>query len=269
MARPFAATEILQLCTHQGPWRRWTSPAGASTVHAGLCTHVDEYGPLPLFGHTVDGNQNGHTAVAEQFALIRKHLKPAVLTMISDRGTFSAGHLRRLKAEGFHAILARAVGRVAPLFDRHRQALTWKEASFLSIEQQCRCQANRSMPREHYELAVLKHELVDAESNERSRCRVVFVFSTADRRRPAKATEKTDRQAAAGIGGDPAQRGHGRPQYRCNLRRQTRGQGVWRQGCGPLLPVGLRRRAPPSKPRVPPPKKRRTPADASLRVPVR
>ena len=158
------------------------APAGALMVHAGLCTHVDEYGPLPLFGHTVDGNQNGHTAVAEQFALIRKHLKPAALTMISDRGTFSAGHLRRLKAEGFHAICAAPWGEFAPLFDRHRQALTWKEASFLSIEQQRRRQANSSLPREHYELAVLKHELVDAESNEKIRCRVVFVFSTADQK---------------------------------------------------------------------------------------
>src|SRR5687768_90714 len=50
------------------------APDGALMIHTGLCTYVDEYGPLPLFGNTVDGNQNGHTAVAEQFALIRKHL---------------------------------------------------------------------------------------------------------------------------------------------------------------------------------------------------
>ena len=55
-------------------------------IHAGLCTLVDELGPLPIFGHTVGGNQNGHTAIAEQLALIKKHLKPPALTMISDRG---------------------------------------------------------------------------------------------------------------------------------------------------------------------------------------
>lgn len=32
------------------------APKGSLMVHAGLCTHVDEFGPLPLFGHTIDGN---------------------------------------------------------------------------------------------------------------------------------------------------------------------------------------------------------------------
>jgi hypothetical protein len=64
------------------------APLGALMIHAGLCTHVDEFGPLPFFGHTTDGNQNGHTAVAEQLALLRKHLPLPQLTMISDRGTF-------------------------------------------------------------------------------------------------------------------------------------------------------------------------------------
>jgi hypothetical protein len=73
-------------------------------IHAGLCTHVDKFGPLPFFGHTVDGNQNGRTAVNEQFALLRKHLPIPKLTMISDRGTFSAGHLLRLADIGGHAL---------------------------------------------------------------------------------------------------------------------------------------------------------------------
>ena len=34
---------------------------------------VDEkLGPLPLFGHTIDGNQNGHTGIHEQTALIHE-----------------------------------------------------------------------------------------------------------------------------------------------------------------------------------------------------
>jgi hypothetical protein len=65
------------------------APKDVQLIHAGLCTVVDEWGPLPIFGHTVSGNDNGHTAVAEQLALLRKHLRPPELTMISDRGTFS------------------------------------------------------------------------------------------------------------------------------------------------------------------------------------
>ena len=77
---------------------------GGRMVHAGLCTVVDEFGPLPIYGHTVSGNQNGQTAVAEQFALIVKHLKPPELTMISDRSTYSIVHLARMKREGFEAL---------------------------------------------------------------------------------------------------------------------------------------------------------------------
>ena len=55
------------------------APKGSLMIHAGLCTYVDELGPLPFFGHTVDGNQNGRKAVDEQLALIRKHLPPCRL----------------------------------------------------------------------------------------------------------------------------------------------------------------------------------------------
>ena len=82
------------------------APKDVQLIHAGLCTLVDELGPLPIFGHTVGGNQNGHTAVAEQLALIQKHLKPPALTMISDRGTFSAGYLLRMHESGYQAIKA-------------------------------------------------------------------------------------------------------------------------------------------------------------------
>jgi hypothetical protein len=77
---------------------------GGRMVHAGICTHVDEFGPLPIYGHTVSGNQNGRSSVAEQFALIKKHLRPPELTMISDRGTYSIVHLARMKNEGFDAL---------------------------------------------------------------------------------------------------------------------------------------------------------------------
>ena len=82
------------------------APKDVQLIHAGLCTVVDAFGPVPIFGHTVDGNQNGHTAVAEQLALFKKHLQPPALTLFSDRGTFSVPHLLRLHAEGFHAVAA-------------------------------------------------------------------------------------------------------------------------------------------------------------------
>lgn len=158
------------------------APDGALMIHAGLCTYVDDFGPLPLFGHTVDGNQNGHTAVAEQFALIKKHLKPTELTMFSDRGTFSAGHLRRFRQEGFHAVCSAPWNEFRALFDEHRPTLSWKKASYLSMEQQRRRQDKSNLPQEHYELAVLEHTLVDEESKQEIPSWVLFVFSTADQK---------------------------------------------------------------------------------------
>jgi hypothetical protein len=63
------------------------APKDVRLIHVGLCTLVDELGPLPIFGHTVGGNQNGHTAVAEQLALIRKHLKPPLGTTFAPCST--------------------------------------------------------------------------------------------------------------------------------------------------------------------------------------
>jgi transposase len=166
------------------------APQGSLMIHAGLCTHVDEWGPLPMFGHTVDGNQNGRTAIAEQYGLIRKHLRPVELTMISDRGTFSAGHLARLGAEGYHALCSAPWNEFRPLFDKHRQQLTWKKASYLSLEQQRRRKDGSELPLEHYELAVLRHTLRDEESKQDIPCRVIFVFSTADQKVVRKQRQK-------------------------------------------------------------------------------
>jgi transposase len=166
------------------------APHGSQMIHAGLCTHVDEFGPLPFFGHTVDGNQNGRTAVSEQFALWQKHLPFTKLTMISDRGTFSVGHLLRLADAGGNAICSAPWDEFQPLFDQHRKSLTWKKASYLSIEQQRRRTAESDLPQEHYELAVLRHELKDADSGRTISCRAIFVFSTADQKVVRKQRKK-------------------------------------------------------------------------------
>ncbi len=166
------------------------APLGALMIHAGLCTHVDEFGPLPFFGHTTDGNQNGRTAVAEQLALLQKHLPLQRLTMISDRGTFSAGHLVRLRDAGGCALCSAPWDEFRPLFDRHRRSLIWKKAGYLSLEQQRRRAAASDLPKEHYKLAVLRHELTDAESKQTIACRLIFVFSTADQKVVRKQRQK-------------------------------------------------------------------------------
>ncbi|MGI9457119.1 MAG: IS1634 family transposase [Aeoliella sp.] len=166
------------------------APQDVKLIHAGLCTVVDELGALPIFGHTVSGNENGHTAVAQQLALVKKHLRPTELTMISDRGTFSAGHLLRLSDAGYDAIAAAPWNDFRGLFDQERKKLKWKQASYLSLEQQRR-RKQGDLPQEHYELAVLRHELVDRESKRTIACRVIFVFSTADQKVAQKNREKS------------------------------------------------------------------------------
>ena len=59
-------------------------PNGMKMIHVGLGVVVDEFGPMPVCGHTIDGNQNGRTAVPEQTELLQKHLPNLKLTMISD-----------------------------------------------------------------------------------------------------------------------------------------------------------------------------------------
>ena len=174
------------------------APKDVQMIHAGLCTVVDEFGAVPIFGHTVGGNQNGHTAVAEQLALLKKHLRPTELTMISDRGTFSAGHLLRLSDSGYNAIAAAPWGDFRPLFDEHYEKLAWKEASYLSLEQQRR-RTQGNLPQEHYELAVLRHPLADRDSGRTIPCRVIFVFSTADQKIAQKNREKSVRKIRDGL----------------------------------------------------------------------
>ena len=174
------------------------APKDVQLIHAGLCTVVDQFGALPIFGHTVAGNQNGHTAVAEQLALLKKHLRPPELTMISDRGTFSIGHLLRLSDSGYHAIAAAPWGDFRSLFDEQWEKLIWKKATYLSIEQQRR-RTQGNLPQEHYELAVHRHQLTDRESGRSINCRVIFVFSTADQKVAAKNREKSVTKIREGL----------------------------------------------------------------------
>jgi transposase len=174
------------------------APKDVQMIHAGLCTVVDEWGALPIFGHTVDGNRNGHTAVAEQLALAKKHLKLTELTLISDRGTFSAGHLQRLSQSGFAALAAAPWDDFRALFDEQQAKLRWKRASYLSIEQQRR-RTQGNLPQEHYDLAVVRHTLVERESGAEIPCRVIFVFSTADQKVAQKNRDKSVAKIRSGL----------------------------------------------------------------------
>ena len=174
-------------CQEAAEWMRGFADSivlqlhGTRMIHLGMTTFVDELGPQPLFGHTIDGNQNGRTAVAEGLPLLQKHLRLNDTVMISDRGTFSSVHLGRVQRAGMHALCSVPWDDVKELFDKQRKNLKWKKASYLSQEQQRR-RRQGNLPKEHYELAVASHEMTDTATKEKIPVRVIFVYSTADRK---------------------------------------------------------------------------------------
>jgi transposase len=160
-------------------------------IHAGLCAVVDDQGAVPIFGHTIAGNHNGKTAIAEQFQLLQGYLQPEPLLMISDRGTYSAAHVARLERAGYHVLCSVPWRDFKPLLTEHRPRLLWNRASFLSIEQRRRRATDSALPKEYYDLAVLRHQLTDPDSGEIVPCRLIFVFSSADQKVCQKERERT------------------------------------------------------------------------------
>ena len=154
----------------------------AKMIHAGLCSVVDDLGAVPIIGHTLNGNDNGKTGIAQQCHLLQEYLRPEPLLMISDRGTYSAAHAARLERVGHHILCSVPWGDFKPLFDQHRPRLFWNRASFLSVEQKRRRQSNSALPKEHHELAVLRHQITDPDTAEVIPCRLIFVFSSADQK---------------------------------------------------------------------------------------
>ena len=179
----------------------WSSPDASHKgllVHAGLCQFVDELGPLPLFAHLVDGNQNGHTAIAQQYALLCRHLRPPELTMISDRGTCSVPHLARLFRAGHRALCAAPWDEYRTCFQQHREQLSWNRASYLSIEQHRR-RHEGNLPQEHYNLAEVPHAWTDPETKQAFSGRLIFVFSSADQKVTRAQREKQLRKIQSGL----------------------------------------------------------------------
>jgi len=150
-------------------------------VQVGAAAVIDKLGAVPIFAHVVSGNQNGHTSIHEHFELLRQHLPlPNRLLMISDRGTFSAGHLARLAKHGYQALCSVPFSDFRSLYDSHADKLHWQKASYLSIEQRRRREKGSALPQEHYEIALLTHALIDVDTKTEVPCRVIFTYSTAD-----------------------------------------------------------------------------------------
>lgn len=164
-------------------------------IHVGLCSVVDDLGAVPILGHTLSGNQEGHRGIHQQFHLLQEYLHPDPLLMVSDRGTYSAAHVARLQDAG-HAVLCSVPWQdFRSLFEQHRHELHWQRASYLSREQQRRRATNSPLPQEYYELAVHRHSLTHPDTQAAIPCRVIFVFSTTDQ----KAQRRTRDAALAKI----------------------------------------------------------------------
>jgi transposase len=194
-------------------------------VQVGVSAVVDDTGAVPVFSHLLDGNQNGRTALEQQFHLLQHYLPPAPdLLMVSDRGTFSVAHVARLHRHDCTVLCSVPWHEYRPLFDQHRDSLFWVPASYLSREQRRRRQTQSALPREHYELAVLDHHLTDPETHELIPCRVLFVFSTADQKvcRQTRATTIATLQAGLDQIAASVQRGHPRSTPAAIARRVTK-----------------------------------------------
>ena len=167
-----------------------------------------------------------------------KHAKPNQLTLMSDRGTFSVGHLLRLKEHKFHAICSVPWGEVRNLFDHCYNSLEWSEASYLSMEQKRRREQNSSLPQEHYDIASTKHRFQDERSKEEIDCRVIFVYSTGRSEGRCKAAEQTNRSHSERLGKMSEQCCEAGSLQRRAIRTETHGSVVREINSGTVLHMG-------------------------------
>jgi hypothetical protein len=161
--------------------------------------------------------------VREQFQLLQQHLPlPDDLLMISDRGTFSADHVSRLYRQDYHVLCSARWDDFQAIYDAHAERLPWHEASYLSIEQRRRRETSSALPREHYRLAVLQHDLTDPSTGEPIPGRLIFVHSSADEKGSRQRRAENIAKIRAGLEAMAAkvQRGHGRCQPE-SIRRQV------------------------------------------------
>jgi hypothetical protein len=195
--------------------------ADAKMLQVGQLAVVDARGALPVLGHCLDGNRNGHPAIRETFHLAQQHLRlPSDLLLISDRGTCSVAHLARLHRHGYAALCSAQWQDYRAIYEANRDRLHWQRASFLSVEQQRRRAADSSLPQEHYELAVLRHTLIDPSDQQEIPARLIFVFSTADARASRQRRQQNITKIRAGLTALQVKMQRGHPQ--CTLASITR-----------------------------------------------
>jgi hypothetical protein len=216
-SQPRAATPAGQ------PWRGDASlppahichgySADTKMIQAGQLAVVDDYGALPVFGHCLDGNRNGHPAITQTFLLAQHHLPlPDDTLLFSDRGTCSLEHIARLHRHGYAAVCTAQWQDYRTIYDAHSDRLDWHVAGFLSIEQQRRRTQNSSLPREHYELAVLNHTLRDPTNQQAIPTRLIFIYSTASERECRKRRHENTAKIQAGLEALQAKLQRGHPQ---------------------------------------------------------
>jgi hypothetical protein len=185
--------------------------ADTKMIQAGQLAVVDDRGALPVLGHCLDGNRNGHTAIRETFLLAQQHLAlPDDTLLFSDRGTCSVEHIARLHRHGYAAVCAAQWQDYKALYDANADRLHWHNASFLSIEQRRRRAQKSPLPRDHYELAVWRHTLIDPTNQQEIPARLIFVYSTANEREGRKRRQQNIAKIQAGLEALQAkwQRGH-------------------------------------------------------------
>jgi transposase len=153
----------------------------AKLIQVGVSSVVDHLGAVPILSHCLDGNRNGHTAIEQHCDwLLAANLLRRGTLMVSDRGTFSLEHVARLHRHGCPVLCSAPWADYRALYDAQRGQLSWRRASYLSLEQQRRRESNSSLPQEHYDLAVLRHTLTDPQTGQDIPCRLIFVYSSAD-----------------------------------------------------------------------------------------
>jgi hypothetical protein len=181
-------------------------------LQAGQLAVVDELGAVPVLGHCLDGNRNGHPAIHETFLLAQKHLPIPQndVLMVSDRGTCSVEHIIRLHRLGYAVLCAAQWKDYRTVYDANADQLNWQQASFLSIEQKRRRSSGSDLPQDHYELAVHSHEFTDPTKKQKIPARLNFDYSTADERDCRQHREKTIAKIRTGLEALQAklQRGH-------------------------------------------------------------
>lgn len=171
----------------------------------------DGKGPVPFFYHSADGSANGHSAVAKNLQHMLKYVKPSKLLMISDRGCFSAElAVTLVRKHHFDFINSLTwTEALANLYDQKKPVL--KEASFLSLKEQRKRQADKPPETwERYGIGEIPYTLTHEQQvetpsgNKRTekhsiRARLIYVFSTADQKVCRKTRMKYTEKIAAGL----------------------------------------------------------------------